>query len=102
MIWLEGAGEVQPAFRSQIQRKTRPLAGRRAGPEAAYDQLNLSGKPTGETQFHRELVSRLVQEVRTVHTTGDIQRLVQEVGSGAYAPDPAGIAARMLLEGELD
>ena len=49
------------------------------------------------TRFHQEMVSRLSQEVRTAHTTGDIQRLKQQVASGQYVPDPMAIAGRMLF-----
>lgn len=65
-----------------------------------YDSVTLSSVPTKESRFHMDLVGRISQEVRTATTTGDIHTLQQEVASGSYSPDPAAIAARMLLLGE--
>lgn len=100
MIWMDGAGELPPIYRTPVRWKGISEAGGSVRPEAVFDHVELSGEVTGEIRFRRELVSRLVQEVRTAHTTGDIQRLTQAVDSGAYVPDPSEIAARMLLEGE--
>lgn len=61
-----------------------------------YDSITLS-HTEGSNRFQQELVSRLSQEVRTANTTGDIQRLKQQVASGQYIPDPMAIAGRMLL-----
>lgn len=62
-----------------------------------YDSITFSCKAEGASRFHQEMVSRLAQEVRTAHTTGDIQRLKQQVASGQYVPDPVNIANRMLF-----
>ena len=62
-----------------------------------YDSITLSCKTEGVSRFHQEMVSRLSQEVRTAHTTGDIQRLKQQVASGQYVPEPMAIAGRMLF-----
>jgi anti-sigma28 factor (negative regulator of flagellin synthesis) len=64
--------------------------------EPSYDSLTISSS-SEERSFHMQLVSRLSQEVRTSVTTGDVQRLKQEVSSGQYTPDPMAIAARMLF-----
>lgn len=69
-------------------------------PGGQYDSVSLSAQPTGAGQFHRALVSRLSQEIRTATTTGDIQSLRREVLAGEYQPDPSAIAARMLLMAE--
>ena len=64
-----------------------------------YDSVTLSAA-SGDSRFHRGLVSRLSQEVRTATTTGDIANLRQQVASGQYTPDPMSIAARILFLGE--
>ena len=63
-----------------------------------YDSVTLSG-PWQDNQF-MGLVSKLSQEVRTATTTGDIAALRQQVADHTYVPDPASIAARILLLGE--
>lgn len=65
-----------------------------------YDSVSLSQAPTGESRFHRDMVSRLSQEIRTNTTIRDIQTLREEVSAGTYKPDPMAIAARILLLGE--
>ncbi len=64
-----------------------------------YDSVSISPAPTGDSRFHREVVSRLSKEIRTATTTGDIQALRQQVASGQYTPDPMAIAARILFLG---
>lgn len=59
------------------------------------DSISLSSEH--KDSFHMELVSRLSHEVRTMTTTGDIQALKLAVSSGNYHPNPALIAARMIL-----
>lgn len=70
--------------------------------EQKFDRVNLSGDNGGVSGFQRELVSRLVQEVRSTHTTSSIQRLREEISGGTYQVDPSGIAGRLLLEGIVD
>lgn len=65
-----------------------------------FDSVSLSPAPTGDIRFHKDVVSRLSQEVRTATTTGDIQTLRKQVASGQYLPDPTAIAARILFLGE--
>ncbi len=65
----------------------------------AFDQVNISGASSGESRFQKELAARLVQEVRTATTTGDIQQLHEQVASGAYRLDASSIASAMLLGG---
>jgi negative regulator of flagellin synthesis FlgM len=48
------------------------------------------------------LVSRISQQVRTATSTGDIQRLKQQVADGTYVPDPMRMAARILYLNEED
>ena len=62
-----------------------------------YDSATFSALPEGKSSFQMDLVSRLSQEVRTVHTTGDIQELRHAVSTGEYTPDPMAIAAKMLF-----
>lgn len=67
--------------------------------EGSFDQVSISQSPMGQSKFHRELTSRLVQEVRTANSTGNIQRIREDIQSGSYQIDPAEIAAKMLLGG---
>lgn len=64
-----------------------------------YDSITLSPSASGRS-FHRELVGRLSQEVRTTTTTGDISALRRQVSGGTYTPDAAAIARRILFLGE--
>jgi negative regulator of flagellin synthesis FlgM len=61
-----------------------------------YDSVTLS-EQTEEGQVHRALVSRLSGEVRTATSTGDIQRLRQEVAEDRYQPNPEKIAGNILF-----
>jgi negative regulator of flagellin synthesis FlgM len=65
--------------------------------EPQYDSASFSSARDEDSAFQRALVSRLSQEVRTTTTTSDIQKYRQAVASGEYTPDPAAMAARMLL-----
>jgi anti-sigma28 factor (negative regulator of flagellin synthesis) len=69
--------------------------------EPKYDSVTLTSQ-TEESQFRKELVSRLSKEVRTAVSTGDIQQLQQEVQEGSYVPDPMRIAGKILLLNEED
>ena len=62
-----------------------------------FDSVCLTQAGDEDSAFQKELVSRISQEVRTATTTGDIQALRREIQNGSYHPDPAAIAARMLL-----
>jgi negative regulator of flagellin synthesis FlgM len=64
-----------------------------------FDSVTLS-EQTEEGQFHRALVSRLSGEVRTATSTGDIQRLRQEVAEDRYQPDADRIASNILFLNE--
>ncbi len=70
-----------------------------AAPNPQYDSVSISS-PRGDSLFHKNVVSRLSQEVRTATTTGNIQALRQQVAAGEYTPDPMAIAARILFLGE--
>jgi negative regulator of flagellin synthesis FlgM len=73
----------------------------RAAASPKYDSVTISSQ-TEEGRFRQELVSRLSQQVRTATSTGDIQRLKQQVADGTYEPDPMRIAARILYMTEED
>lgn len=66
--------------------------------EMQFDQVQISRDGSTSDQFRRELVSRLVREVRTAHSSSDVARIKSEVQSGSYQPNPNDIAARLLLE----
>lgn len=65
-----------------------------------FDSVSFSAPSSGEDKFRMALVGRLTQEVRAVHTTGDIAALHDQVAAGTYTADPTSIARRMLLLGD--
>ena len=66
-----------------------------------FDSVTISGDGNGRSSFALELKSRLSREVRVATPSGSIAAsLRNEVQSGAYQPDPAAIARKMLLLGE--
>lgn len=66
-----------------------------------FDSVTISGEGNGRSSFALELKSRLTQEVRVASSyAGAVSSLRDEVQSGAYQPDPAAIARKMLLLGE--
>jgi anti-sigma28 factor (negative regulator of flagellin synthesis) len=71
---------------------------RNARRDSQFDQVNISREPGGTEQFQREVVSRLVREVRTTHSAFDIQKIKDQVQSGSFKPDAAEVAAKLLLE----
>jgi len=85
----------QPLCHAPVERETPVHT-----PGHSYDSVTLSAGASGESRFHMEMVSRLSQEVRTAVTTGDIQKIRQELSDGSYTVDPMSIAARMLFLGE--
>jgi len=100
IIPSKGSGGVYP-ISAPSQYKTTPR--NNTGPSQVagthFDQVNISRESSTSEQFRKELVSRLVREVRTSHTSHDIQLIKAEVQSGTYQPDAAEIAAKLLLEG---
>ena len=68
--------------------------------ERNFDLVTLSTDAGKENQFHKELVGRISQEIRTTTTTSDIRTLRQAVASGEYKPNASAIAARILFLGE--
>lgn len=66
-----------------------------------FDSITISGEGNGRSSFSLELKSRLSREVRVASSSGSaVAALRDEVQSGAYQPDPAAIARKMLLLGE--
>lgn len=63
------------------------------------DQVDISQSVSGsQTQFQKELASRLVQSVRTATSTGTVQQVRAQIQAGSYQINPEKIAAAMLLE----
>lgn len=95
----KGSGSIAPIFPS-VSYAPSPLSntGRSQVMEGQYDKVCISRESSGTDLFQRELTSRLVREVRTAHTSSDIQRIKNEVQIGSYKPDANEIAAKMLLE----
>ena len=65
--------------------------------EQRYDQIQFSSHLDETVRRVKETVGRLSQEIRAQVTTQDVERLRQQVASGAYQPSSREIAARMLL-----
>ena len=66
-----------------------------------FDSVTISGEGSGRGSFALELKSRLTQEVRVASSSGSAAASIRdEIQSGAYQPDPAAIARKMLLLGE--
>ena len=102
MLTSSGYGAISSIAPAKVYRKNTEREPRAASASGHnnYDSVTLSSAPTKDSRFHRDLVGRLTQEVRTANTTGDIQKLRQAVSAGSYSPDPMSIAARILLLGE--
>ena len=63
-----------------------------------YDRVDIMQDNSGETDFRRTLVSKLVQETRAANSISNIQQLKEQVRNDSYTIDADHIAAAMLLE----
>ena len=101
MLTSSRSGMIPSVGRTQRYYPT-PLRESTAAPvqgEGNFDSVTLSAS-SSENRFHKELVGKISQEIRTTTTTSDIRALRQEVASGRYQPDASAIAARILFLGE--
>jgi negative regulator of flagellin synthesis FlgM len=99
IIQAKGSGGVSPIFPSvSYTPSSNSSTARPQIAEGQFDKVNISRDSSGTDQFQRELVSRLVREVRTAHTSSDIQEIKSEVQAGIYKPNANEIAAKLLLE----
>lgn len=99
IIPSKGSGTLYPT--SPLAQQRTSVRSNQTAPSRSdmqFDQVQISRERSGSDRFHRELVSRLVQEVRTMHSSNDIARIKSEVQSGNYQADPTEIAAKLLLE----
>lgn len=96
------SGIVSPVGRSNLYYTAsveRDTNTQNIGTESGkFDSITLSAE--SGSNFHKVLVGRISQEIRTAVSTGDIRALRQEVAAGTYEPNPSAIAARMLFIGE--
>lgn len=98
MLTTSGPGGISPVMPTKpISTHVERTAHTEAVQQGKYDSIDLSHAPVGERRTFLEVVSRLSQEVKTVHTTGDIQAIKGQLRSGQYQPDAMAMAARMLL-----
>jgi len=99
IIPSKASGGVSPLFPPvSYMPGSLPSATRPQIAEGQFDKLNISRDSSGTDQFQKELVSRLVREVRTAHTSSDIERIKSEVQNGTYKTNANEIAAKLLLE----
>ena len=95
---LTTSGPISPIAVSKAVRPTKTTYTAKSSiSNTKYDSADFSSYTDGTQSFHRSLVSRLSQEVRTATTTADIRELHQQVASGEYQPAPQEIAKRMLF-----
>lgn len=100
IVSMNGPGGAMPVHAPMMPTAAAPEgAARQKGAEGCFDQVRIAQEPTGEGRFQKELAARLVGEVRTTNTTGDIQRIRDAVQGGTYQIDLAAIATRMMLGG---
>ncbi len=101
-ITSENAGSLPrgyPTAAASSQNAQSPDGtGKVQGVEKSFDQVDISKDLSSEAKFQRELAARLVQEVRTATSTGDIQQIKEQVDGGTYPVNPESIASAMLLE----
>lgn len=97
---VNNSGGIPPVF-SPSAGSVGTISGTGRAEETAshFDQVEISREPSGSERFRKELSARLVREVRTANSTGNVQKIRMEIQSRAYRADPAEIAAKMLLEG---
>ncbi len=98
MLTSTGSGAIGPVSRPKtyypgVRRGSAAQASQTYG---SYDSATFSSVPKERSAF-MDAVSRISREVRTAHTTGDIQELRRCVAAGEYTPDPMAIAGRMLF-----
>jgi len=100
VLTSSGYGAISSIGPAKVYRtKTGQKERAKVGPGGnQFDSVTISA-PSQDSRF-LGLVGRLSQEVRTATTTGDIAALRQQVAENRYTPDPASIAARILLLGE--
>ncbi|BAL01178.1 hypothetical protein OBV_39790 [Oscillibacter valericigenes Sjm18-20] len=89
---LSGAQNLQSTQSARGAGKGRETGG-------AFDQVDISQESSGESRFQRELAARLVQDIRTSTSTGDIQQVRDQIQNGTYRLDSVSIASAMLLGG---
>ena len=94
-VSVPGAGRSPQA--GAAHSTSRPQAERQV-----YDQFQLSIQPSGEETRMKELVGRISQEIRIRPTCREIESLQAQIREGRYQPDPQEIAARMLLQKEVE
>lgn len=98
---IKGADSFLPVQNTVAARRPAPAAKRARLTGGRYDHVSLS-EPEEETRNFRDAVAGLTQQVHTSTTTGKIQELRRQVGSGEYEAVARETAARILLleEGE--
>lgn len=89
---LSGAQNLQSTQSARGAEKSREVGG-------AFDQIDISQEASGEPRFQKELAARLVQDIRTSTSTGDIQQVRDQIQNGTYCLDSVSIASAMLLGG---
>ena len=96
-----GISAPSEAARSYAAQAYNVLPAQKDNLSRRFDSVMISGEGNGRSSFELELKSRLSREVRVASSyTGAVSTLRDAIQSGAYQPDPAEIARKMLLLGE--
>ena len=86
---------VQSAAQTRRTDKTDAVRTEKADAVRRFDSVSIENGR--HASFELELRGRLKQEIRAAMSSGQVAALSDEVRGGAYTPDPAAIARKLLL-----
>ncbi len=90
------AAKAQFYINASAHRSEKAAAEEPSAAKQQYDRVDISRSVSQETDFSHTLASRLVQEVRAANSTGNIQKLKDQVQNGTYTIDAERLAAAMM------
>lgn len=99
---ISGINNVSLSAEVQRDYQTRPYAAAQVRkendiPARRFDSVSIDTDRRGS--FELELRGKIKQEVRAATSSGQVAALTEQVRGGAYQPDPAAIARKLLLMG---
>ena len=92
------AAKAQFYINASAHRSEKAAAEEPSAAKQQYDRVDISRSVSQETDFSHTLASRLVQEVRAANSTGNIQKLKDQVQNGTYTVDAERLAAAAYCE----